>query len=1225
MVRKLYLAIALTFVGIASVFAQSALKTTVTDAVSGETIPFAVVIIESKGVQVASSECDIDGISLIKPLSPGSFDVKIQFTGYKPQKINNVTIFEGKTQYLTVKLEPSVVVFKEFVVVEFKEPIIDPDTKSGGNVTREEFQRMATKNVNSVAAQTAGVVQTDEGGDLNIRGGRSDGNETFIDGHRVIGSSGLPQSSIEQISVITGGVPASFGDATAGIINITTRGPQNSYFGGVEAISSELTDKYGYNFLGFSVGGPILFKKDTAKNAGKQALLGFIISGEISTERDPDPSAVGMWKVKDDKLADLEKNPIRVAPLGQGTLRNTEFLTKDDLEPIAAKQNVRTNFARINAKLDFKPTENLNITVGGSVDYNNRHEYIYEYALLNPSNNPQNIDNTWRVYGRLQQKFGVQSTGKDAEKSASNVKNAYYSLMVNYTKVMNKEQDDTHENRFFNYGYLGKFNTHKTRTYSIGNDSLLGLKNVWVHDGYRDTLVTFNADTTINPNGAAYTSQYYALKNGEVEGNYENLFQIQANGGLLNGDRPGNAYALWFNTGRQYNGYSIDNQSQFRINTSFNADIKNHAIQVGFEYEQRNLSYYSVNPIGLWTLMRQLVNDHVQDLDKSSGTVITSGLIDTVNYERLYVASKERQFSKSLREKLGYSKTDWVDIDNISPDQLEMSMFSADDLLNNGNSYVNYYGYDYLGKKLTSDPTFEDFFTKKDENGNYLRPIAPFKPIYIAGYIQDKFDFKDLKFNVGIRIDRFDANQKVLRDKYSLYETYKAGEVSEIGSREVIHPSNIGSDYVVYVNDVKNPTNVVGYRDGDRWYNAEGREIADPSVLATGGVIQPYLRNPTVGIRDTANYDPNTSFKDYDPQINFMPRVAFSFPISDMANFFAHYDILTQRPPSRLRMDVLSYYYMDINTGGVLNNPDLKPERTVDYELGFSQVLNEEKSAALTISAFYRELRNMIQVQRVNQAYPVTYTSFSNIDFGTVSGFSIGYDMRRTNNVSMNANYTLSFANGTGSNSTSAFNIINNSNQPNLRTTMPLDFDQRHNFVANVDYRFPSGSAYNGPRIGGKPVLENFGANVTARGSSGTPYSRQGNITQEGAIGLSQISTLKGNLNGSRLPFQFRIDLRLEKSFAVNFGGKDAENGRKGNLSIYLQMLNVLNARNVISVYRATGNADDDGYLTSAAAQSSIETQTNAQSFRDLYSIRINNPDNYSIPRRTRIGVMLDF
>jgi hypothetical protein len=401
-------------------------------------------------------------------------------------------------------------------------------------------------------------------------------------------------------------------------------------------------------------------------------------------------------------------------------------------------------------------------------------------------------------------------------------------------------------------------------------------------------------------------------------------------------------------------------------------------------------------------------------------------------------------------------------------------MFSADDLLNNGNNYTNYYGYDYLGNKLTSDPTFEDFFTKKDENGNYLRPIAAFKPIYIAGYIQDKFDFKDLKFNVGLRIDRFDANQKVLRDKFSLYETFKAGEVSEIGNREVSHPSNIGSDYVVYVNDVKNPTNVVGYRDGDRWYNAEGREIADPSVLATGGTIQPYLRNPEVGIRDTADYDPNTSFKDYDPQINFMPRVAFSFPISDMANFFAHYDILTQRPPSRLRMDVLSYYYMDVNTGGTINNPDLKPERTVDYELGFSQVLNEAQTSALTISAFYRELRNMIQVQRVNQAYPVTYTSFSNIDFGTVSGFSIGYDMRRTNNVSMNANYTLSFANGTGSNSTSAFNIINNSNQPNLRTTMPLDFDQRHNFVANVDYRFPSGSAYNGPRVAGKPILENF-------------------------------------------------------------------------------------------------------------------------------------------------------
>ena len=46
------------------------------------------------------------------------------------------------------------------------------------------------------------------------------------------------------------------------------------------------------------------------------------------------------------------------------------------------------------------------------------------------------------------------------------------------------------------------------------------------------------------------------------------------------------------------------------------------------------------------------------------------------------------------------------------------------------------------------------------------RSIAAFNPIYTAGYIQDKFAIEDLIFNIGLRIDRYDANQKVLSDKY---------------------------------------------------------------------------------------------------------------------------------------------------------------------------------------------------------------------------------------------------------------------------------------------------------------------------------------------------------------------------------------------------------------------------------------------------------------------------
>ncbi len=95
-------------------------------------------------------------------------------------------------------------------------------------------------------------------------------------------------------------------------------------------------------------------------------------------------------------------------------------------------------------------------------------------------------------------------------------------------------------------------------------------------------------------------------------------------------------------------------------------------------------------------------------------------------------------------------------------------------------------------------------------------------------------------------------------------------------------PSTIGDDYVVYVDDIENPSAVVGYRDGDIWYNADGLVISDPSLLAeaAGGKIAPYLTDQS--IQDDSLGMVNTSaFKDYKPETTFNPRISFSFPISD--------------------------------------------------------------------------------------------------------------------------------------------------------------------------------------------------------------------------------------------------------------------------------------------------------------------------------------------------------
>lgn len=462
-------------------------------------------------------------------------------------------------------------------------------------------------------------------------------------------------------------------------------------------------------------------------------------------------------------------------------------------------------------------------------------------------------------------------------------------------------------------------------------------------------------------------------------------------------------------------------------------------------------------------------------------------------------------------------------------------------------------------------------------------------------------------------MDRYDANQQVLKDRYLLHDAYTVGEATDFS-----HPASIGDDYVVYVDDFTNPTKVTGYRSDNVWFDATGNEVDDPSIITqeSDGNVTPYLKDDTPEREERYQ-----AFKDYEPETIFMPRISFSFPISDDAQFFAHYDVLTQRPPTANRLDPTEYLYIENSVGALLNNPDLKAEKTIDYELGFAQTLS--KRSALTLSAFYREMRDNIQVVAIPYAYPVDYMTLLNQDFGTVKGFSAAYDLRRTGNVSLTANYTLQFADGTGSGAFSAFTLVN-TGMPNLRTLLPLDYDQRHAITTTVNYSFDSGKDYNGPILFGKQILANAGANFIITTGSGTPFSKQSNITQEAASGINDRSVLEGSINGSRLPWSFRLSSRISKRFAIKWDTKEGTK-KQANVNVYLQVQNLLNNQNVIAVYRATGNADDDGYLTNAAAQAEINTKNDPQSFRDLYKMAVNNPNNYSMPRMARLGITLDF
>ena len=78
-------------------------------------------------------------------------------------------------------------------------------------------------------------------------------------------------------------------------------------------------------------------------------------------------------------------------------------------------------------------------------------------------------------------------------------------------------------------------------------------------------------------------------------------------------------------------------------------------------------------------------------------------------------------------------------------------------------------------------------------------------------------------------------------------------------------------------------------------------------------------------------------------------------------------------------------------------------------------------------------------------------------------------------------------------------------------------------------------------------------------------------------------------------------------------------------MNVYVQVLNVLDSKNIINLYRYTGDPDDDGYLSAPENQALITGALDPQSYQDMYASKIANPSHYSIPRRIRIGVVLDF
>lgn len=1257
MIKKLLATLGVIILFTSAAFSQSQIKGKVTDQ-ENSPLAFTQVMLKVGERVVNVATADQNGDYTLFNIEAGTYDlVANAITVGKTVTKSNITVATNQIVFENFVIDLTNDVAE--VVIIWEPPVFDQDnTTSSNRVTGESIRNTPGRSVTSALASLEGVTSVD-GAMTSVRGNRSDGQQTIVDGMRVRGSSGVSMSSIEEVQLIQGGVPAEYGDGTSFTV-ITTKQAPKDFHGSVELRGS--IDGYNNFLAAVSVTGPLL--KGKTKNDPTR--IGFLFSGEASYTHDGSPARGGTWVANDETIDALIANPLRYSNSEFGVYyQEGSYLTSESFH----KERVRKNAGSWNylgqLKLDFilGKKHNAKLSVSGSYEYGKGKSWGSTYALFDGDNNPISTSSNARVSARFNHRIVQNDTGV--------LKNLMYDINATYTHSNSLSYAANHKDRLFEYGYVGQFTTNKAKGYTYYDEYKLNDSTTYydvnVFNGWYDSVVSFriNPDYNVNPILSQYTLNFVNMFPSEVINEYYgtripyDLDLYQTFGALRNGDSPDLIYSMYYSPGTVLGSYSKSSMDQIGLKASVSMNIKDHELKFGYDFEKLTYRGYGIAPTPLWTLMRNEVNSHISELDTEHPIEWDNNGDFYVDFNRLVSLDDQTVFDRNLRTHLGLNPDgdDWIDIDNLAPSTFDVSMFSAEELLlgtSSGTSpLVSYYGYDYTGKKYNKKTTIEDFFNNV-ENGQKTYNIGAYEPIYMAFYIQDKFAINSLLFNIGLRVDRFDANQSVLKDPYLFREAYTVGDLKQINNN-LSFVGNAADNWVVYYsgNDVYmseadiaggefTSQSIVGYRNGDTWYNAAGSEVTNPETALSLNVNGPILKNEIDQINSITKVEAG-AFTDYKAQWSVMPRISFSFPVNDNSLFYAHYNIITSRP-TNLQISPVDYLFISKRNaaGDIINNPNMKPQQSIDYEIGFRQKVGAK--SAISISAYYSEKRNQIQAYRFSGAYPNTYYSYQNIDFGTVQGFTFSYRMNRTRNMTLSANYTLQFAKGTGSSTTSQLSILA-AGQPNLRTLTNLSFDQRHRIGVNFDYRFESGINYkeNGGPITEKIVtaadgtqtvkeiewLANTGFSLLFSAASGTPYTRSS--TPYSNIVSGTTSTLSGSINGSNLPWQYQCDLRIDKTFMFNFNkNKKDENGKTkaakmGYLTVYVDIQNLFNFKNVISVYDYTGNADDDGYLSAAAYQQQINSQVYVPSYIWYYQMRVQNPYNYSRPFRASLGIQFGF
>jgi len=313
-------------------------------------------------------------------------------------------------------------------------------------------------------------------------------------------------------------------------------------------------------------------------------------------------------------------------------------------------------------------------------------------------------------------------------------------------------------------------------------------------------------------------------------------------------------------------------------------------------------------------------------------------------------------------------------------------------------------------------------------------------------------------------------------------------------------------------------------------------------------------------------------------EMQFSPRIGIAFPISSTGVMRFSAGLFFQIPALALLYTNPEYEVNPQASSTQFGNAELKPERTLAFEVGLQQGLTDNVGLELTI--FSKDVRNLTGQEILRTPTGDFAVRWINRDYGTIRGITFSMFDKPGGMVSWTFDYTLQFAEGTASDPGEAFGR-QQSGLDAILSLVRLNWDRRHVFNGTVTVA---------------PV-DGVTLTMVNRLRSGEPYT-----TTRGFVRSSQP-------NNADRPMQFWSDLRAYYRPSII----------KQDVQLFVQVKNLFDNVVEYAVYSTTGKSDE-------ALEKELFRRTGGEvgglnSLDEFYY----HQGWYATPREISLGVQFNF